>query len=217
MASVGRLVKESILKELSTELSGRPNFFVTALGRMPASEADALRLKLYTTSKAKVITIQRRLGLRALEPLKLDGLTQLLEGSVALVLPGDDALPAAKLIVDFVKTHEGQLAVRGAVIDGQLLDKSRVEQLANLPPKGVLLAQVVATIEAPLADVVFTLERLIGDVAWTAEQAAAKKPAATAVTQDSSVQNAPESTASQPEHSEKKEERSDDGAVDKAS
>ena len=188
MASVGRLVKESILNELSTELSRCSNFFVTALGRMPASEADALRHKLYM-SKAKLVVIQRRLGQRALEPLKIAGLNQMLEGSVALVLPSDDALPTAKLIVEFIKAHEGQLAVRGAVIDGQWLDRPRVEQLASLPPKGVLLAQVAATIESPLVDVIFILERLIGDVAWLAEQAAAKN----------------------------KEERSDGGAVDQTS
>ena len=213
MASVGRLVKESMVKELSTELSERPDFFVTALGRMPASEADALRQKLYT-SKATFVIIQRRLGRRSLDPLKITGLDQLLEGSVALVLSSDNVLPTAKLIVEFIKAHEGQLAVRGAVIDGQLLDRSHVEQLASLPPRAVLLAQVVATIESPLADVVFTLERLIGDVAWIAEQAAAKKPAVAETNQGPSVQNTSETTTSQPEN---KEERSDGGTVDQTS
>ena len=105
------------------------------------------------------------------------GLKELLEGSIGLVLSGDDVLQTAKLIVEFRKTHEEQLSVRGAVIDGQLLDQSRVEQLAQLPPKPVLLAQVVATIESPIADLIFTIERLIGDIAWIAEQAVAKKPA----------------------------------------
>ena len=174
MASVGRLVKESMVEEISTELSKRPDFFVTAVNRLPASEADLFRRKL-SASQARLVVIKRRLGRRAIESLKLSGLAELLEGSVGLVLPGADVLPIAKLIVEFIKTHEEQVAVRGAVIDGQVLDKSRVEQLAHLPPKPVLLAQVVATIESPLADVIVTIERLIGDVAWTAEQAAAKK------------------------------------------
>ena len=213
MASVGRLVKESILKEFSTELAECSNFFVTALGRMPASEADALRQKLYT-SKAKLVVIQRRLGQRALEPLKMAGLSQMLEGSVALVLPSGDALPTAKLIVEFIKAHEGQLAVRGAVIDGQLLDQSRVQLLASLPPKTVLLAQVVATVEFPLADVIFTLERLIGDVAWLAEQAATKKPVPASTNQEPSAPNASDTPKAEPEN---KEERADGGAVDQTS
>lgn len=176
MARVGRMVKESMVKTLETELAERPSFFVTRVNRLTAVEADGLRQKLYA-SKAKLIVMQRKLGQRVLEPLKIPGLADLLEGSVGLVLPSEDVLPAAKLIVDFIKTHEDQLAVRGGVVDGQLLDKSHVEQLASLSPKPMLLAQVVATIESPLADVIFTLERLIGDLAWLAEQAAATRPA----------------------------------------
>ncbi len=182
MATAGRLVKASLLSELSATLAERPNFFVTSVNRLPASEANALRQKLFA-SRAHMMMVQRRLGLRAIESLNIAGLNDLFEGSIVLVLPGEDALPTAKLIVEFIKTHEGQLAVRGGILDGQLLDPKRVEELASLPPKPMLLAQVVATLESPLADVIFTLERLIGDIAWLAEQAAEKKPAAPATTQ----------------------------------
>lgn len=171
MASVGRMVKDAIVDELSTELTKRPNFFVTALGRLPASAADAFRRKL-STSQAHLLMVNRRLGRRALEPLNIAGLQELLEGSVGLVLAGGDVLPIAKLIVEFRKSHEEQVAVKGAVIDGRLLDPSTVEALANLPPKPVLLAQVVATIESPIADLIGTIEQLLGDVTWIVEQAA---------------------------------------------
>lgn len=181
MASVGRMVKDAIVEELSTELTQRPNFFVTAIGRLPASAADAFRRKL-STSQARLLMVNRRLGRRALEPLNIAGLQELLKGSVGLVLAGGDVLPIAKLIVEFCKSHEEQVAVKGAVIDGQLLDPSTVEALANLPPKAVLLAQVVATIESPIADLIWTIEQLLGDVTWIVAQAAAKKPAEPAPT-----------------------------------
>ena len=175
MPRVGRMVKESMVKELSTTLSERPNVFVTALNRLPATEANTLRQRLHT-SRAQLVVIQRRLGQRAFAQSHLVDFAQLLEGSVGLVLPSEDVLPIAKLIVEFIKSHENQLSLRGAIIDGQLLDRARVEQLASLPPRPMLLAQVVATIESPMADVIFTVERLIGDLAWVAEQAATKKP-----------------------------------------
>ena len=132
--------------------------------------------------------------------LKLSGtseeIVKLLEGTVGLVLPGDDVLPAAKTIVDFIKTHEEHLAVQGAFIDGQLLDKSRVEQLASLPPRPVLLAQLLATIESPISQLIFTVEQLIGDVIWVADQAASKKPAAVEVTVQPTAAAAGEPAAS---------------------
>ncbi|MBI4340766.1 MAG: 50S ribosomal protein L10 [Candidatus Omnitrophica bacterium] len=176
MSSVGRLVKESIVRDAAAELSGRTNLFIASVPRLPAAEANTFRRQL-SGSQARLIMIKRRLGKRALESLKIPGLEALLEGSVGIVLPGaDDVLPTAKVLVEFGKAREEQLFIRGALIDGQLLDGRAVKELAALPAKPVLLAQVLGTIEAPMADVIFTIERLIGDLAWLAEEAAKAKP-----------------------------------------
>ena len=198
MAKVGRMVKETSVQEIATNLSERPNFFITAVNRLPAAETDAFRQKLFA-SQARLLMIKRTLGLRAFEPLKISGLSELLEGSIGIILSGDDPLLVAKTIAEFRKAHEEQLMVRGAVIDGQLLDQARVQQLAELPPKPMLLAYVVATIESPMADVIFTIERLIGDLAWLAEQVASKKPlpAASSAAEGSAAQAG--LPASQPE------------------
>lgn len=198
MPNVGRLVKEAAVKELSERLSQRPDFLVTAIKRLPAVEADSLRQKLFT-SQARLVMIKQTLGKRMMDQLNLSSVTELFEGSVGLVLPGEEILPAAKVIVEFIKTHEEQLAVRGAFIDGMLFDKRRVEELASLPPKPVLLAQVVATIESPIADVIFTLERLIGDVIWAADQAATKRPAEKTEAEAKAPEAAPEQKPTPPQ------------------
>ena len=176
MAKVGRLVKESIAQELGTTLTERPNFFVTTVTRLTATDADTFRQKLHI-SKARLLLVKQRVGKRVITPLNIAGLPELLEGSVGLVLAGEDIPSAAKILMEFRKTHEDQLVIRGGVVDGRLLDRTRVQELADLPPKPVLLALVVATLESPIADVIFTIERLIGDLAWLAEQAATTKPA----------------------------------------
>ena len=178
MAKVGQLVKESSALEISNRLNERPNFFITSVNRLSSPDTDLLRRQLFGLG-ASVLMVKRRMGRRTLDGLKVAGLPDLLEGSVGLVLAADDVAATAKLLVEFRKAHEEHLLVRGALIDGQLLDKVRVEELAQLPPKPVLLAQVLGTIEAPLADVIFTIERLIGDIAWLAEQAAEAKPTPT--------------------------------------
>ena len=178
MAGIGRAVKASIVEELSGALDKRPNLIVASFGRLPASEADALRKQLHA-SQARLLLVSRRLSLRSVERLKLPGLADLLQGSVGFVLPGEDVVLVAKVVVDFTKTHEEQLVIRGAVVEGQVLDRQRVEQLASLPSKPVLLAQVVGAIESPIADVIVTLERLIGDLIYGIEQVASKAPPAT--------------------------------------
>jgi len=197
MPKVGRLVKESAVKQLSERLAQRPEFLVTAVNRLSSLEADSLRQKLFT-SQAHLIMVKQTLGKRVMDQLNLSAVTELFEGSVGLILPGEEILPAAKIVVDFIKTHEEQIAVRGAFIDGALFDKAHVVQLANLPPKPVLLAQVVATIESPIADVIFTLERLISDLIWAADQAAEKKPAPPAPVEAKAPEAAPQAAPETP-------------------
>lgn len=170
MASVGRMVKEAMVEEISGWCSDRKNVFVTRVNRLPASDADALRQKLHA-SQARLVVVKRRLGRRVVERLQIVGLPELLEGSVGLIWAGEDVLSTAKLLVEFAKAHEAQLSVRGAVVDGQLLDTSRVEALASLPPVPVLRAQVLITVESPIAELVGTLEQAIAEVVWVVEQA----------------------------------------------
>lgn len=176
MATVGRMVKEAVVQELTAQLAERPNVFVTRLGvRLTAPESDALRRQLAGVS-ARMWIISRRLGQRALTPWHGGGLATLLQGSVGLVLVGEAVVPAAKLIEEFVRTHEEQLAISGAVVDGQLLDRAKVEVLAKLPSRAVLLTEVVFGVESALTSVVMTVEQVLGDVAWVVEQAATTQP-----------------------------------------
>jgi large subunit ribosomal protein L10 len=175
MATAGRAVKEQMVTEVSNRLKERPTFIVTNVGRLPGSKTDALRKQL-RMADARLLVLSHRLGLRSLEPLKLGDLEPLFEGSVGLVLPSDDLAPTAKVIVEFIKANQDLLVIRGALLDGQVLDAKRVEQLASLPPKPVLRAHVLAAIEGPLAQLISVVEQLIGDVAWVTEQAAAKAP-----------------------------------------
>lgn len=176
MASVGRMVKERMVEELATRVGEQSNILVTTVKRLSAAEADALRQKL-RGSRARLVVVNRRMGLRTLERLKLADLGRLLEGTVGLVVTTDEATPIAKQLVEFVKAHEDQLKVRGGWVDGQLLDSTRIEALAQLPPKPMLLAEVVGTLESPLAGLIFTIEQLVGDMIWVVERQAEQRAA----------------------------------------
>jgi large subunit ribosomal protein L10 len=167
----GRFAKDLIVQELTQALQERQSFFIAAIGRLQAVEADALRKRLRPL-QARLLVAKRTLSLRGIATLKLNGVSSLFAGSVALVLPGEDVLPVAKLLVDFAKANQDKLAIRGGWIEGQLLDGKQVEELAVLPPRLQLIAQVVGAIESPIAEVILTLEAVLGDVAWVLEEAA---------------------------------------------
>jgi large subunit ribosomal protein L10 len=175
MAQVGRLIKELMVQEMTAELRSRPNLFVASVGRLTANETDSLRKRLRST-QSKMLMIKRTLGLQGLSALKLDGVGGLLGGSVALILPGEDLVPIAKLLVEFAKADQDKLSLKGGWVEGQLLDRKRLEELASLPPKVQLIAEVIFGIEGPMADLVMTLEAAMSELVFVLEEAGKQKP-----------------------------------------
>jgi large subunit ribosomal protein L10 len=175
MATVGRTVKETVVAEVTNRLRERSSFIVANVSRLPAAETDTLRKQL-RAADARLLVLSHRLGARSMAALKLTGVEALFEGSLGVVLPSEDVASTAKVVVDFSKGHEAQIVIRGALLDGEVVTRQRVEELAGLPPKPVLRAQVLAAIEGPIAQLIGLVEQLIGDVAWVTEQAAAKAP-----------------------------------------
>ena len=176
MAKIGRMVKDRMVQELTQAMGERPNFFVTSIGKLEASEADGLRKKLHSV-RSRLLVVKRTLGARAFSLLKTEEAASLFAGSVGLVLPSEDLLPTAKVIVEFAKSHEEQLVVRGGWIDGQLLAKPQVEHLASLPPKPQLIAELIGVLESPISNLIFTLEQVLGDIPWVLEEASKTRPA----------------------------------------
>lgn len=61
-----------------------------------------------------------------------------------------DAVAAAKVINDFAKTND-KLVIKAGTYNGKLLDKVAVQQLASIPSKEVLLAQLCGLLASPIS------------------------------------------------------------------
>lgn len=69
-----------------------------------------------------------------------------------------DAAAVAKALRDFAKEKGNEkLVIKGGILGTQVLDAAGVSALADLPPKEVMLGQVVGTIAAPLRGLVTVL------------------------------------------------------------
>ena len=62
----------------------------------------------------------------------------------------------AKVIMDFAKEHK-QLEVKAGLLRGKVIQPEGVKELADLPPREVLLAQVLGGLQAPIAGLVGVL------------------------------------------------------------
>lgn len=89
--------------------------------------------------------------------LKIDGLATLpLTDGTALVCGKGDASAAAKAIVEFGKKFD-KVAPKGGYFEGAVLSVGEVNDIAALPPKAVLQAQLLGVLQAPARDFVSLL------------------------------------------------------------
>jgi large subunit ribosomal protein L10 len=78
-------------------------------------------------------------------------------GPTALVMSYDDVVAPAKLLTEFMKDREN-FVIRGAVVEGVLVDAKGVLALAKLPSLNELRAQILGMLAQPATK----LARVIG-------------------------------------------------------
>jgi large subunit ribosomal protein L10 len=87
-------------------------------------------------------------------------LDDVLTGMTAIAWSYEDPSAAAKVLKAFKKDEgeAGKLKIKAGLVDGSLLDGNAVEnQLATMPGKDELRAQLLATLQAPLQQFVMLL------------------------------------------------------------
>ena len=86
-------------------------------------------------------------------------------------------MAAAKVVADFAKTND-KLVIRAGAFGGKALDVNGVKQLANIPSREVLLAQVCGLLMSPMSRTAVVLGALAAKKGEGAAEQAAEAVAA---------------------------------------
>lgn len=137
---------------------------------------------------------------------------EMTSGPTAYAFVYENESDCAKVLFDFAKASK-KLVVKGGVLGGKEFSGDAVESLSKLPPRDVLIAQVIGVISAPLSNLVGIIEalyadpiRVIGAVAdkvaegspVEAKAAPAEAPAVTAEVEAPAAEATTEATDSAP-------------------
>ena len=79
----------------------------------------------------------------------LEEFNEFLKGPSAVAFSYDDPVSAAKVTSEFAKTND-KLVIKAGVVDGKIIDIDGIKNLAELPSKDVLIAQVLSGFNAPI-------------------------------------------------------------------
>ena len=122
------------------------------------SELTLLREKARET-QVHLKIIRNTLAKQALKGTRFDCFDDLLVGPTMLAFSLDDPSSAAKLMNDFRKQNSS-FVVKGLSFGEDLLDLSRLTDIANLPSKEEAIAQLLGILNAPVTKLVSSLNQV---------------------------------------------------------
>ena len=140
------------------EMLGRSTIVIATQYRgLSASEMAELRSRLKQQGLEYHVVKNTLLRLAA-QNVGKDGLMAIIQGPTALAMGFGDPIEPARFLADYLRTSRGPLSLQGGMMDGRVLTAADVNTLALLPPRKVLLAQVLGQMQAPLATLLAVLK-----------------------------------------------------------
>jgi large subunit ribosomal protein L10 len=132
---------------------------------LTVSQLQELRGKL-RTGDVEYRVVKNTLARRAAEAAGVPALKSELEGPVAIAFGYDDLSLPSRLINEFVRATRLKLDVKGGLVEGRVFSPDQVKQLADLPSRDSLIAQLMGTLQLPVGQLVgimqTPLQQLLG-------------------------------------------------------
>ena len=120
----------------------------------------------YTVTKNTMIEL-------AIKGTDLEGLSECLEGTTALATSTDDYVAAARILSKFASTHEN-FKVKSGFLDNEVISLDKIDSLAKLPSREILLATVCNAFNAPISAFARAVQAIVDKSGEAATEAAAE-------------------------------------------
>ena len=155
--------KRETVAALKQELSANTTLIVSEYRGLKVTEIAEIRRSLRKQDVSYKVVKNRLMRIAAAESGN-DALPSMLEGPTAIAFGSGDEATIAKAVLDATRPYK-IVRVKGAILGGVAIDADGVTRLATLPPRDVLLAQIVGAISAPLASLAGLFDAPLRDVA----------------------------------------------------
>lgn len=151
--------KQAVIDDLHGKLSEASAFYLTDFTGMNVKQMTEFRARLRKEG-VEYVVVKNTLAQRALTDLELPDVAGFFSGPTGLVI-SRDPVAAARIISDFAREFDNKPAVKYGVVERKEVGPEQVKQLAGLPPKEVLLAQLAGGLNAPTTRLAGGLQNIL--------------------------------------------------------
>lgn len=168
--------KIDLVAGLTERFSSARNIFITDYAGLNVEQITRLRKNLRESGVAYIVAKNTLLRIAAREAGYAE-LEKYLTGPVAVAFSSTEPNVPAKILYEACKENKekNKPEIRAFYIDRQPFAGTTAERIAKLPPREILLSQLVAAVQAPMAGLVGTLDSIVRELIGTIDAMAAKK------------------------------------------
>jgi large subunit ribosomal protein L10 len=157
--------KAKVVEELKGKFSRSKSFFLTDFRGLNVEEITGLRKDLrikgvdYRVAKNTLIRL-------AAKGLSLDSVIEHLEGSTGIAFSYEDPVTPAKVLYELNKKLN-KPKIKIFWVEGKFFKGEELEKLAKLPPKEILYAQIIASLDSGMRNLIGSLDGILREFVGT--------------------------------------------------
>jgi large subunit ribosomal protein L10 len=166
------------IEVLEKEFKDAKGIYLTDNNKIDVARISKVRVALRKKGM-KYIVVKNTLAKIAAEKSGKKELMPYFKGQIGVVVAPQDGMAPAKIIKDFqkefAKDQKELLEVKIAYVDGTTFTGKDTARLAEIPPREVLLSQLLGVLSAPMTKFAQTLNGVLTTFAQTLEAVKVKK------------------------------------------
>lgn len=151
--------KKQIVADLADRIQGSVAGIIVDYKGISVEDDTKLRKEL-READVKYTVVKNTLIKRAAEKAGLEGIDDVLNGTSAIATSENDYVAAARILQKFADTHNS-FTVKTGYLDNKVISLEMVQNLAKLPSREVLLANVLGAFNAPIASFARAVQAIV--------------------------------------------------------
>ena len=146
--ALNRSEKESVVKDVAALVEKAQTLVMAEYRGITVADMTLLRVSA-REQNVSLTVLKNTLARRAVAGTSFEAIADQMTGPLIYSF-SEDAVAAAKVVADFAKKND-KLVIRAGAYKGQVLDVTKVKELASIPSREVLLAQICGLLQSPMS------------------------------------------------------------------
>lgn len=167
--------KVQLVRELREIIERSSALILTDYRGLTVSDITALRRKLREVG-AEYRVVKNTLFELAATDLGYSDVSSYLSEPTAVAFVQNEPVAPAKALMDFIREHKIP-RIKGGLVEGKAYGPEQIQALSKIPPKEILVSQLLGSVQAPITGLVGTLNGLMANLVYTLQAVSEKKAA----------------------------------------